>query len=605
MFALRPVIRKGLVLADLQEILSYVSIAVYGTVAFAAWRLHRRVHTEQSRWLLATFLTLAVVVLAGAVIPERPPGTSAALDVAGKALIVVLLLFPYCLYRFAAGFRRPAPVVDAVITASVLALGLWTVLQPPLPEERGDFTPAMQAYLATILVYWTVLSLWVASRLWRGGKDQPGVARRRMQLLSIGTLVLNVALLLAGTSNDGSDALQLVTTLLGWTSAVLFLLGFAPPSGLRHAWRQPEDRKLRRAEASLMTATTAEEVANTIVPHVSGLLGGHGAALLDTTGAPIASQGFSAEQLREAGAIATETIERDRLVLPLRSGSLLLQASVYAPFFGEEELELLRSLGTFIDLALGRIELFDQELQTRKELERTNDELTALVYGISHDLRSPIVTVIGYLELLNTDAADELGPDARHYLDRISVSARYMDSLIRDLLELSRIGRTQTETERVDLRELTEDIAAELRRKHPTARVVIGDLPTVEINGVRARQLFTNLFENAVRHGGRDDITVSVTSEKASRGQAVIAVADDGVGIAEPYRERVFGIFERLDPEGAGATTGTGIGLTMCRKIVEQMDGSIWIDPAPTGTTFKIAIPVAAAQQSKKEVQRQ
>lgn len=354
-----------------------------------------------------------------------------------------------------------------------------------------------------------------------------------------------------------------------------------------------------------MTATTPEEVADTIVPHVADLMGGHGAALLDKRGAPLASQGFSGAELDQLRSAAPGQTSRHRFVLPLQSGRLVLQASVYAPFFGEEELELLRSLGTFVDLALGRIELFEQELATRKELERTNDELTALVYGISHDLRSPIVTVIGYLELLATDAGDQLGPEGQHYLDRISFSARYMDSLIRDLLELSRIGRTQTEPSPVPLGELVEDVAAEIRRTNSAVRFAIGPLPTIEMNPIRARQLFTNLMENAVRHGGRDDITVSVSAEQTSPQQSVVTLSDDGVGIAESYRERVFGIFERLEDD-AGSPSGTGIGLTMCRKIVEQLSGSIWIDPAPVGTTFKIALPLAAvAQQSSPDVEVQ
>jgi signal transduction histidine kinase len=214
--------------------------------------------------------------------------------------------------------------------------------------------------------------------------------------------------------------------------------------------------------------------------------------------------------------------------------------------------------------------------------------------------------VIGYLELLGAEASEQFDEDSRHYLERISISARYMDVLIRDLLELSRIGRTQTAVEPVALRDLIEDIAAELRRKHAAAEFAVDDMPTVEINPVRARQLFTNLMENAVRHGGRNDIAVSVSCEPAAEGQVVVTVADDGVGVSQEYRERVFGIFERLEGE-VTAGTGTGIGLAMCRKIVEQMDGSIWIDPAPVGTTFKIALPALATQQSSKdvEVQRQ
>ena len=592
---------------DLLEVLSYLSVAVYVAVAIAAWRLHGRLRSEQSRWLALTFSTLAFVVVLGLFQPDVVTADSPAMDkVLADLAIIVLLLFPYCLYRFAAGFRKPPLAVEIFTAALLAALVVWTFVLPVLPQERSQFTSGMQAYLLVLLVYWTLLSGWVAWELLRGGSGQPGVAKRRMQLLSLGTLVLNVALLLAGLASEAGPGMQVTTTLLGWTSAGLFLVGFSPPGGLRHAWRQPDERRLRRAEADLMTATTPEEVANTIVPRVAELMGGHGAALLDTDGAPLASQGFTAEELRTVELQSEEVVTRDRAVLPLRSGWVVLQASRYSPFFGEEELELLRSLGSFIDLALGRISLFEQEQLTRKELERTNEELTALVYGISHDLRSPIVTVIGYLELLATDASHELGPEAQHYLDRISFSARYMDSLIRDLLELSRIGRTQTESEPVALAEVVEDIASELRRTHPAARFVVGDLPTVQINPVRARQLFTNLMENAVRHGGRDDITLSVSAEPTLE-QFVITVADDGAGIPEPYRERVFGIFERLEEQSTSSGSGTGIGLTMCRKIVEQLGGSIWVDPTPTGTAFKIALPAAVPQQSSSdvEVQRQ
>lgn len=590
--------------ADLLVILDYLNAAVYVGVGAVAWRVHHRIRTQRSRWLLVTFLTLAVVVITGAILPEVSPTSPASHQVARDIIFVALLTFPYALYRFAAGFRAPQRALDIIVHLVVASLVLATFILPTPPDDRTDFTAGMQAYLFGLLLYWTLVSVWVAVGLWRGGRRQPGVARRRMRLLSTGTIVLNIALLLALLTDDSGVGARVGQSVLAWSSAVLFLLGFAPPGGLRHAWRQKEERRLRRAEATLMTASTAEDVASTIVPHVADLLGGHGAALLDTHGAPLAAQGFTAEQLQSMAGAGGELVARDRLLLPLRSGTLVVQAGAYAPFFGEEEQELLRSLGTFVDLALGRIELFDQELQTRKELERTNDELTALVYGISHDLRSPIVTVMGYLELLAVDTAPQLDDEARHYLDRISVSARYMDALIRDLLELSRIGRTQTSTEPVELRPIVEDIAAELRRKHPAAHFLVGDMPIVDINPVRARQLFTNLMENAVRHGGRDDITVAVSCEPASDGHAVIAVADDGVGIAESYRERVFGIFERLEGD-VTAGSGTGIGLAMCRKIVEQVDGSIWIDPAPVGTTFKIALPAVPAQQTTKEVQRQ
>ncbi len=593
-----------------RETLQYISAAVYAGVSVAAWRLHRRIRGERSRWLLVAFASLGAVAVIAVFLPAAGEETAAWQQLLRRGLIAAILLFPYALFRFGAGFREPARWISVTAASAMAVLMVATLL---VSLDRAS--PAATAYVLLLGAYWTTLSVWVAQQLWRAGKNQPGVARKRMRLLGAGATALNVALILGvirfaaqgPQTSPQVDAFQLTTTVLGWFSAALFVVGFSPPSPLRHAWRQDDERRLRRAEADLMTATTAVEVADTIVPHVSELLGGHGAALLDDRGEPLASRGFSEATLQAAARDRTETINRARLVLPLESGTLLVQANQYAPFFGHDEVELLRSLGSFIDLALGRIALFEKETQTRKELERTNEELTALVYGISHDLRSPIVTVIGYLELLASDAADKLGDEERHYLERISLSARYMDSLIRDLLELSRIGRTQTEKESIALGPLVEDIAAEVRRGNPQVRVVVADLPALHMNPVRARQLFTNLIENAVRHGGRDDITVTVSAERDDRGGAVITVADDGVGIPESYRERVFGIFERLDGEIPESSSGTGIGLAMCRKIVEQNDGSIWIHPAPVGTTFKIVVPASTPQHPSHsvEVQRQ
>jgi signal transduction histidine kinase len=595
--------------ADLVTVIRYVNVVVFGGVSLAALRLHRSLRSPRSRWLFATFATVAVVTFVSLLLPSDPTVRSGLDDFVGDVLIAILLLFPYCLYRFTAAFDAGPRWVLHTLHATIALLVLAAFVLPPQAPAPAPTTPAYSAFVAAVLAYWTVLSLWVVVRMWRGGRGQPSVARRRMRLLAAATLLFNIGLLIAAGRNEPGSALALTTTALVWISAGVFYLGFAPPSPLRHAWRQDDERRLRQAEADLMSATTPEEVAETILPRVADLLGGHGAALIDPEGVPLAVQGFTSEQVSDISAGQhtehDETIERDRLVLHLRSGgSLVVQASAYAPFFGDEELDLLRSLATFVDLALSRIGLYEQERRTAKELRRTNDELVALVYGISHDLRSPIVTVIGYLELLQADSAEHLDEEGRHYLERISVSARYMDSLIRDLLELSRIGRTQTETEPVQLQAIIEDIAAELRRTHQQARFEVGDLPDVVMNPVRARQLFTNLMENAVRHGGRDDITIRVSASPGGSEFTSILVADDGAGIPPQYRERVFGIFERLDQEADTATIGTGIGLSMCRKIVEQFDGALTIDDTESGTTFRISLP-SAVTQSQKEVQRQ
>jgi signal transduction histidine kinase len=126
------------------------------------------------------------------------------------------------------------------------------------------------------------------------------------------------------------------------------------------------------------------------------------------------------------------------------------------------------------------------------------------------------------------------------------------------------------------------------------------------MNAVRARQLFTNLVENAARHGGRPDVHIRVTARLDRRGWTEVSVADDGVGIPEPYRERVFGIFERLEARDS-TTVGTGMGLAICRKIVEQVGGEMRIAPADAGTDIRMTLPlasVAAADAPTVEARR-
>jgi signal transduction histidine kinase len=283
----------------------------------------------------------------------------------------------------------------------------------------------------------------------------------------------------------------------------------------------------------------------------------------------------------------------DLLAMPLAAGWLGVRSNPYAPYFGEDDLSILQSLGTFAELVLQRLELFERERRARLELERAHSELGTLVYGVSHDLKSPLITVLGYLEYLRTDFAAALGDEGRHYVDRMEASALYMQQLIADLLELSRIGRVDVETQPVDLGALVDELVAELCVAHPHASLTIEPLPIIRANPARARQLFANLIENALRHGGRDDLAIRVRARPDGSGGAQIVVADDGVGIPVEYRERVFGIFERLEPRH-GDRGGTGIGLAICRKIVEQLDGQLHLGDPVRGAEFVVILPPAA-----------
>jgi two-component system, LuxR family, sensor kinase FixL len=227
-----------------------------------------------------------------------------------------------------------------------------------------------------------------------------------------------------------------------------------------------------------------------------------------------------------------------------------------------------------------------------RELERTNAELETLVYSASHDLKSPMVSLLGYLEYLKLDYGDVLGQEGGRYVARISDCTLYMQRLIHDLIDLSRVGRTGADAVDVDLAELVRIIVDEAAASHPGVSFRVGRLPVVAGDPVGFRQLFTNLVENAVRHGGRPDLTVTVDGRSRTDAGLELSVRDDGRGIPPEHRERVFGVFERLD--APSTTSGTGMGLAICRKIVELLGGSIGVHGSH-GTEVRIVLPASVS----------
>ena len=201
-----------------------------------------------------------------------------------------------------------------------------------------------------------------------------------------------------------------------------------------------------------------------------------------------------------------------------------------------------------------------------------------------------MVSLLGYLEYLRLDYGEVLGREGNRYLDRMADSTMYMQQLIHDLIDLSRAGRSGVEPIEVDLGRLVQAIAEDAAAANPEAELRVGRLPVVTGDPVGFRQLFTNLIENAVRHGGQRDLMVVVEGHECLDGGVELSVSDNGQGIPAEHRERVFGVFERLEGPSTGA--GTGMGLAICRKIVEVLGGGIGIE-GDHGTDVRIVLPAA------------
>jgi signal transduction histidine kinase len=213
----------------------------------------------------------------------------------------------------------------------------------------------------------------VCSRLGRGVRGQPTLTRRRMRMLSLGALGLAVAIVLAGgAAPEDHPVAQLLVHLFALASGVLFLIGFAPPALLRRAWRRPEELRLGEAELGLMEAESSTDVAATLLPHVTSVVGGRGSVLLDGSGRPVSWHGLDADGARALGERTARGEAADppdtALAVELRSGWLVTQASVYTPFFGRDETEMMHRLAVLADLALERADLLQQERRARAQL---------------------------------------------------------------------------------------------------------------------------------------------------------------------------------------------------------------------------------------------
>lgn len=598
----------------LLHITQVVNFVVLSTAVVVLARQLRTRDSAATRWALSMFALFAGIVATGFLGPIEDDSTATHLFT--LSVVSLLLLIPYTLVRFVCALRALRPWARRTATALTAAQLVATWLLPSFPAP-GEAQPGyFKAYIALILVGWTAQSVMSAIALWAAGNGQPSVVRHRMRALSIGAVTIAIALLSSAGSSEPSVTAQVISSLIAVLGVMLTVLAFVVPAWLRSAWRAADLAELGKAERRLMTAVTPADVANAIVPAIITLFGAKGAALLEENTVPVASQGLSPEALmtlrqavrgaQEDGFV--EVLQDGGFTCRLSEGWIVLEAGVFAPLFGAAELAMLDRVGSFVDLALQRCRLFEQEAMSRHAAEAANAELQTIVYSVSHDLRNPIISVLGYLDVLAQEHRGELTGEGPHYLERISVNAMYMQSLIQDLLELSRIGRSEPASQAVPLGTLAESVAQEVRVMHPACDIsVAGTFPVIWMSDLRARQLLANLIDNAAKHAGAEArVTVRATLEE--HGGAMVLISDNGGGIPEQYREKAFEVFERLEAARSDIP-GTGMGLPICKRIVESLHGSIRIEGPPpgqpSGTTVRITFPAETVRTWTDAVQPQ
>jgi len=236
------------------------------------------------------------------------------------------------------------------------------------------------------------------------------------------------------------------------------------------------------------------------------------------------------------------------------------------------------------------------------ELQSKNDELERFTYTVSHDLKAPLITVGGFLGYLEEDVRNGDTERVKQDIERINDAVKKMNILLNELLELSRIGRMMNPPEEIPFEEIVREALEKVQGRLSSGGVKVkvgSDLPVVNGDRIRLVEVVQNLVDNAAKFMGEQPkpiIEIGLTSEDAERGKPVLYVRDNGIGIAPDHQERVFGLFERLNPN----TEGTGVGLAIVKKIVEYHGGRIWVDSEGKGkgTVFYFTLPVSSSSSS-------
>jgi signal transduction histidine kinase len=567
------------------DILGHVSTGAFTALGLLSVRFWLRRRDRPSLWAALCFGTLTAVVLAGELIPEDP--TNSFEEAEQRLLVVVLLLFPYLLFRFAAAFEPASRHVEWLIGASAVALSAWTFALPDFPQEGEPRSTGFDLYLGALAFYWGALSLFVAIKLWRAGQNQPNVARRRMRLLSVAATLLTVAILFAVGNPEGTSWLALITSGLAIASALAFGLGLAPPAILRLQWRRPEMEKTRQATGALIAATTPEDVTREVLPAMAELVGARAVFLLDAEDEVFASHGAAPETVRSLN-------EADPGVVKLRipSGSLVVWAGPYSPFFGTEEMDILKSLGALTSLALDRSSLFTRERDARLALERADELKTNFIALAAHELRTPVTSVHGVVNTLDR-LGDRLSEGDRVELrEALLTQSERLRRLVDQLLDLSRLDADSVPIHPVPIavREHVEEIvAASAGERSSEVEIKIPGELTARIDQTVFERVVSNLLTNALRHG---DSPVLVTAARQDR-HFRIAVQDCGKGVPAEFVADLFERFSRSD-EARARGLGSGLGLSIARSYARAHGGDLVYEEAPPhGARFELVVPQA------------
>jgi light-regulated signal transduction histidine kinase (bacteriophytochrome) len=237
------------------------------------------------------------------------------------------------------------------------------------------------------------------------------------------------------------------------------------------------------------------------------------------------------------------------------------------------------------------VETRNQLTNYTQQLEQSNKELESFAYIASHDMKTPLRNIVSFLNLLERKLKNHDDKDIHEFIEFASSNARYMHSLVQDILEFSKISKTEQSFVEVDLQEVVLSIISHFPDyiQDKNASIEFGILPVITANKIQVHQLFQNLIENGIKYNESDTPSVNIQILETENSLQV-TFEDNGIGISEKFHKQIFDIFKRLHND----TTyqGTGIGLAICKKIMDLHNGDIYVESNDgIGSRFVVEFP--------------
>jgi signal transduction histidine kinase/ActR/RegA family two-component response regulator len=587
------------------ELVRLVTNALFLVVFVGALRTALRERSRTSVDATLLFGALAFVIaqsqiaaLLGAQLPQA----------LGLLAAVLFLALPYLQLRLVDDFAGMRPLFLRVCLAGLVAgvvaivVGLLKIVEIPA---------AVPVVVAVALLYFVGFCAYAGFLLIREARHAKGVGRNRMVAAACGALALSLTLIAALTSTIvGPTASSAISMVLGLCAAVAYLVAFAPPILLKRAWREPALRSFLARAAAISPHDPPQAILRGLEVAIARAAPGQSAriALADErTGALAVGDD---EELLSSAEIMAGVIESQAprfvrtaagatLVAPIsgrgrRIGALAVIGR-RAPLFASDDLDLVQLLAEQAAIVLDGARLYADLASANRDLSQATRVKSEFLANMSHELRTPLNAILGFSGLLSEQLAGSMDERQQRFLRNIHEAGEHLLELINDVLDLSRVeaGRLELRPEILMLDVLLEPVSANARAAARDKGVVFNvdprDGSPLFLDPTRVRQVLFNLVSNAVKFtpgGGR------VTLRARMEGRELhLDVADTGVGIPRAAHDRVFGVFERLH-EGRLDAPGTGLGLALTKRLVEQMNGSITFESEEgRGTTFRVRLP--------------